>query len=194
MTEGYPEPPRRNPGHIGYPSAMSDDADDARELLHLYVDDHRAGATAGLELAERMRDENADTTFGDPLAEIAAEIAEDAQTLDRLADRYGIQRHRIKQLGAAVGERLGRLVPNGRATGYSPLSRVLELEGLMSGVDAKRNLWRTLQLGGARAEDGSDLAVLEARATDQHRRLSELHLRAAREAFTISPAADASGS
>lgn len=36
-----------------------------------------------------------------------------------------------------VAEKLGRLKPNGQLHGYSPLSRVIELEGLYLGISGK---------------------------------------------------------
>lgn len=76
---------------------------------------------------------------------------------------------------------------NGRIRSYSPLSRALELEALMAGVDAKRNLWRSFQVISAGTD--TDFTVLIDRATDQRRRLSELHARAAHQAFETSTSA-----
>ena len=50
----------------------------------------------------------------------------------------------LKTAGAKVAEKIGRLKPNDQLTGYSPLSRVLELEGLRSGVQGKLGLWDSL--------------------------------------------------
>ena len=41
--------------------------------------------------------------------------------------------------------RSGRLKPNGQLTGYSPLSRVVELEGLALGITGKLALWKALR-------------------------------------------------
>ena len=65
-------------------------------------------------------------------------------------------RDRVKVTAAWVGEKAGRLKPNGQLTGYSPLSRVVELEGLSLGIEGKRLLWVSLgtrrrpPLGGVR--------------------------------------------
>ena len=42
-------------------------------------------------------------------------------------------------------EKIGRLKPNGQLTGYSPLSRVVELEGLALGITGKLSLWKALR-------------------------------------------------
>ena len=148
------------------------------------MNDHRAGSTAGLALAKRIRDENSTNATGETLTQIVTEIEEDAAFLDRLAAGFGATRNPVKQLGALVGERLSRLKMNGRLRSYSPLSRVLELEALLAGVDAKRNLWRSLQVISAGTD--TDFTVLIERAADQRRRLTELHARAAHDAFETS--------
>ena len=80
-------------------------------------------------------------------------------------------------------EKLGRLKPNGRLRGYSPLSRVIELEGLAIGIAGKARMWRSLEstLGGRFA--GLDLGALAERADRQRARVEELHRLAARRAF-----------
>ena len=55
-------------------------------------------------------------------------------------DRLGVAQGRLKPLAAVFGERLGRLKLNGRLWGYSPLSRLDELELLQIGVVGKRML------------------------------------------------------
>ena len=59
-------------------------------------------------------------------------------------DSFGVGKSTLKTAGAAIGEKLGRLKPNEQLSGYSPLSRVLELEMLRSGVEGKHALWNSL--------------------------------------------------
>ncbi len=73
----------------------------------------------------------------------------------------------------------GRLKPNGRLRGYSPLSRLDELELLQIGVVGKRRLWRALEHTHADDLPGFDFGALAERATEQLRRLEALHLKAA---------------
>ncbi len=57
-------------------------------------------------------------------------------------------RVRIDPIKVIVGwsaEKLGRLKFNGRLLGYSPLSKIVELEALSLGVHGKLALWRTLE-------------------------------------------------
>src|SRR3954454_8617485 len=114
------------------------------EDLEPYLQDHRAGAETGSGLARRMYEENKGTQYEDFLGHIAEEIEEDVVVLEQIMDRFDISRDGLKTAVAKVGERLGRLKPNNQLTGYSPLSRLLEFEGLRAGVQAKLSLWDSL--------------------------------------------------
>ena len=144
-----------------------------------------AAANAGVELARRLRGSNQGTTYGDELARLADEIDGDRRVLEGIAEGLGFGRDRPKQLLAWAGEKAGRLKLNGQLTGYSPLSRMIELEGLLAGVSAKLSLWRSL-LEVAPSEPGLDADELQRlieRGEDQRERLEELRTSAARQAF-----------
>lgn len=150
------------------------------ELLAIYLNDHLAGATIGVELARRLRGSNeGDREFGPALAEVCAEIEADRETLKAAMDALGVGQSKLKPLAAVLGERLGRLKLNGRLWGYSPLSRLDELEMLQIGVAGKRRLWRALEHTHADDLSGFELGELAERATGQLRRLEALHLKAA---------------
>jgi hypothetical protein len=153
------------------------------DLLRTYLQDHHAGSTVGVELARRAAGANQDTEFGKPLARIADEIAEDRESLERLMERLGVKPHPVKDAGGWVAEKVGRLKPNNRLLGYSPLSRVLELEGLLIGVTGKLALWEALRDSLGESLDGVDLVALGDRAQDQRARLEDMRRRAAVEAF-----------
>ena len=153
-------------------------------LLGIYLNDHLAGSTVGCQLARRALGSNEGTPYGEPLERIAREIAEDRDALIDLMKRLGVRRDPLKQAAGYAAEKAGRLKPNGRLFSYSPLSRVVELEGLYLGVSGKRSLWRTLR---ALAAEEAQLALadydaLTARADGQLRTLDRLRTRAAREA------------
>lgn len=149
-------------------------------LLAIYLNDHLAGATLGVELARRLRDSNPDVPeFGAPLCEICVEIEADRETLKEIMGRLGVGQSKLKPMAAVFGERLGRLKLNGRLRGYSPLSRLVELEALQLGVAGKRRLWRALERTHAGDLPGVELDALAERATEQLRRLEDLHLKAA---------------
>jgi hypothetical protein len=116
-----------------------------RKLLASYLNDHLAGATAGRDLARRARGSNQGNRFGDFLDGLAAEIEQDRRTLEEVMDRLDIGSDRLKVYAGWVGEKVGRLKLNGRILGYSPLSRLVELEGLWIGVNGKLSLWQSLR-------------------------------------------------
>lgn len=113
-------------------------------LLAIYLNDHLAGATAGVEVARRARASNGGSELGRVLQRICAEIEADKSTLESVMAQLGVRRDPIKPAGAWLAEKLGRLKLNGQLTGYSPLSRVIELEGLHIGITGKLELWRAL--------------------------------------------------
>lgn len=150
------------------------------KLLAIYLNDHLAGATLGTELARRLRTSNeGDPAFGPELAEICAEIEADRETLLAVMEELDIGPSKLKPLAAVLAERLGRLKLNGQLRGYSPLSRLDELEVLQLGVTGKHRLWRALDHTHAGDLPGFDLGALAERATGQLRRLEALHLKAA---------------
>jgi hypothetical protein len=150
------------------------------DLLAIYLNDHLAGSTAGVELARRLRGSNEDDPqFGPALAEVCAEIEADREALKAVMDRLGVGQSKIKPLAAVLAERLGRLKLNGRLRGYSPLSRLDELELLQIGVAGKRRLWRALEHTHASDLADFELGALAERATGQLRQLEALHLKAA---------------
>ena len=100
----------------------------AGKLLRVYVQDHHAAAAAGLNLARRLARENASTPFADELKLLADEIADDRVKLGAVLRALDVEPSRLKIGLARAAERAARLKLNGRALGYSPLSRVIELE------------------------------------------------------------------
>jgi hypothetical protein len=153
--------------------------------LSIYLNDHLAGATAGLDLARHLADKNGSTDYGPVLSALAEEIEQDRTTLTTLMDHLSVGQDRVKvALSWGVGK-VGRLKPGGELLGYTPLSRFEQLEALSLGVEGKLGLWQAL-----RATHGTDprlgtidLDELIARARSQRRRLERLRIRAAGEAL-----------
>jgi hypothetical protein len=155
------------------------------KYLRIYLQDHLAGSTAGLELARRLRGENEGTDYGAPLAKVADEIEADRRQLEGIMEDLGFGGDRLKNITAWGFEKLGRLKLNGELTRYSPLSRVVELEGLLTGITGKKGLWIAL-LEVAPSEPRLEAALLERlrdRAEEQRTTVEELRQKAAREAF-----------
>ena len=158
---------------------------EAQKRLAIYLQDHYAGSTGGLEMAKRSAKANGETEFGGPLTRLATEIGEDREALARIMGRLEAGRAPVKLALAWGAEKAGRLKPNGQLRGYSPLGRVLEIEALVTGVSGKLSLWRALQAIAPTDPrlDAALLADLAGRAEDQLTRLHGLRDRAAAIAF-----------
>lgn len=128
-------------------------------LLSIYLNDHLAGATAGVELARRTATAHRDKRVAPELVQIAAEIAEDREALVKVMRDLDVPIRRYKVIAGWAAEKAGRLKLNGHLTDRSPLSDFIEIEGLRLGVEGKLALWRILR-----------------RLTDVERRLSAEHL------------------
>ncbi len=144
--------------------------------LEIYLNDHLAGATGGVELARRLRASNRDdAVFGETLSRVCAEIEADRAVLEQVIEGLGYSRSKVKPAAAWVAEKLGRLKLNGQLRGYSSLSRLIELEGLLIGITGKIGLWQTLTELGADGDLDADLEQLTARAAAQRAAIDDLH-------------------
>jgi len=160
----------------------------ASKYLPIYLNDHLAGAVAAVQLARRAAGANESSPYGEPLARLADEINEDRHALQDLLKQLGYGGDPLKLVGAVVAEKLGRLKLNGELLGYSPLSRLEELEVLALAVNGKLALWRSLRetlADDPRAAD-HDFDELIKRATSQRQRLERLRAKAAAEALAAS--------
>jgi hypothetical protein len=154
--------------------------------LDVYLNDHLAGAMGGIELCRRALRENSGSDLGAFLEGFLAEVVEDRRALEEVAARLGSDRSPFKPAAVWALEKAGRLKLNGQLRGYSPLSRLIELEGLQSGVSAKRSLWQALQA--AFRDDprlrGVDLDALIERADRQLTGIDTQRLAAAGDALS----------
>src|SRR5436190_17534451 len=107
----------------------------SRKYLAIYLNDHLAGSVTAVELARRVAAENADSPYGETLAALRDELADDRHALQDLMKRLGVRGDPLKLIGSWAAEKAGRLKLNGELTRYSPLSRLEELELLLLGVE-----------------------------------------------------------
>jgi hypothetical protein len=154
-------------------------------LLAIYLNDHLAGATAGVGLAHRLAGENRDTVGGQAMRRLGDEIADDRGALLETMATLDVPVRRYKTWLAWAGEKAGRLKPNGRLFTKSPLSRVVGLELLTLGVEGKAAAWRTLRARAASDSrlDADRFGELLERARQQAADLERLREWAATEAF-----------
>jgi hypothetical protein len=176
--------------------ANDDQQTDRRDHLEIYLQDHRAGAEAGVRLAQRCTDHAPTDATKRLLEALTAEIVEDRNSLDAVMSGLGVRPSSLKMAAGVAGERLGRLKLNGRFVRTSPLSIVVEIEGLIGAVSVKRELWATLTTLASAEEPDERLEDLRRRAEDQRTRLQALHSLAVDELFGLgeAPAAAAAAS
>ena len=150
------------------------------KLLAIYLNDHYAASLAGHDVALRSATSNEGTEFGDYLFELVAEIENERSELEMIMEALDVGVDRLKVSAAWTAEKIGRLKLNGRLRDYSPLSRVIELEGLTAGITAKLGMWRALELWRSKGESipPVDLTRLIDQAEEQLARVEELRLKA----------------
>jgi hypothetical protein len=160
-------------------------------LLAVYLNDHLAGAVAGAELLRRSAGAHQGTELGPPLTDLAEEVRRDGESLRKIMGDLGVPVMRGRMALGWLGEKAGRLKPNGRFVSRSPLSDVLELEAMRLGVEGKLCAWRTLQaLTDAEPRiDGARMTALVARAERQIQTLDALRDQRAAEVLTTDLAA-----
>jgi hypothetical protein len=158
------------------------------DLLRLYLQDHLAGSMGGVALARRTAANHRQTPYGAELAALADEIEQDRETLVAIMSRLDVPPDRFKGLAAIAAERLGRLKLNGSLLRRSPLSTLIELEGMELGVRGKAAGWRALRRIADRDPrlQPDQLDTLIARADDQSERFEAIRLRAVVEIFGLS--------
>jgi hypothetical protein len=150
-----------------------------RSFLSIYLRDHHAAGVAGTRLARSIARTRGTT---DDLRRVASEIEQDLIELEAIMRRLDVQPDVIKDALARIGERLGRLKPNGRLRERSPLSDLLELETLLVGITGKRALWLSLRAGTSVPRE--DLDRLVERANSQKTIVEDARLDAVGRAFS----------
>jgi hypothetical protein len=155
--------------------------------LAIYLRDHHAAAQAGVALARRALANDGNGDLGGFFAPLAERIESDLRTLERVMTALDLTPNRLKDGIAIAGERLGRLKLNGHVRGRSPLSQVLELELLVSGIAAKAALWRSLAVAAEPRLGSFDFEALAQSADEQRAEAERLRVAAAARAFARHP-------
>jgi hypothetical protein len=117
----------------------------SERLFALFLKDHLAVLHGACCMARRALRSNRRQPVGRILSPLHVALQEDLMHLGRIAHAHGVRPSRWKNLAAGAAERVGRLKLNGRLLRYSPLSRVLELEGLLLFTVQRAALWRILE-------------------------------------------------
>ena len=153
--------------------------------LAAYLDDHLAGSSGAIRLAQRLRDQDPDSELGKVLDDLIDEIEEDRTTLKRIMELTDATPSTVKRTGAVAAEFLGSLrhrLPV-LGTGSSKIALLEDVEVLSLGIEGKRLLWAALSAAAASHAHlrEFDFDALQARAQKQRDRLEPLRLRLASE-------------
>lgn len=150
-------------------------------VITTYLQDHHAGATAGVDAFHRVADLHGDETVREEVGRLAQEVEQDQAALERIMAAVDAKPAPLKDLPAKVAEKAARLKPNERLNRRSPLSDIEELEALVAAVHAKGLGWRLLMEVADDRLDTDMLRDLHARALEQERTLERLRLDQARK-------------
>lgn len=146
----------------------------ASELLETHLNDHLAGATAGVDLAREIAEDTAGTATGDVMRQLADDIESDRAVLEDLIAQLGFRQHPVKQAAAWMAEKASRLRLNRVSAGSDAIALLMSMETLSMGIEGKRCLWEALEevarhepvlaqldLGGLRKRAEAQQALLE---------------------------------
>jgi predicted dinucleotide-binding enzyme len=158
------------------------------KYLAIYLNDHLARATLLVEVVKRGAGEYAGTELGAFLSGLLPEVRADRRALRDVMASVGAQPQVSKVAGAWLAEKAGRLKLNGRIVRRSPLSPLVELEGIELGIQARLLLWRVLRATAARdAGAAAAFDALIARAEEQLAAVEPHRLTAGLEALGWRP-------
>jgi hypothetical protein len=155
----------------------------AYEGLEVYLTDHLAGATAGVNLSEMAAEEHRADEHGAFFGEIASEIKADFETLERLVDELGVGKSATKTAAAEIGSKV--MAPKFVGGDDDELNAFITLETLSMGVEGKVCMWKALKT----VEDAYptlesyDLDELIARGQSQRERIEAARLEIAPQAL-----------
>jgi hypothetical protein len=157
---------------------MTAGAPPTSKYLAIYLNDHLAGSTTGVELVSRIAKENRGNEIGAFASRLTREIQEDRDALLELMRTLDVSTAQAKVAMGWITEKVGRLKLNGELRDYSPLSPLVELEGLSMGIEGKRLLWVALsetepvaeRLGRDRLQELIDRAERQRDEVETHRR------------------------
>jgi hypothetical protein len=148
--------------------------------LAILLRNHQAGGTAAIDLARRAARAQRTRPYAEELRQVAAEWREDLDFNESVMRRLGVRSSPLQVAALRLGERIGRLKPNGHLVRRAPLSDVIELEGLLATVEIKVAGWRAgLASGVLTDEETARLHRLLDRAGSQADRLTAMHQQAA---------------
>ena len=155
--------------------------------LTTYLNDHLAGAVAGLELLDHLVHLLKEGPAGVELLAIRNEVEEDQKVLQNLLHEIGGAESRVRQAAAWLTEKVGRAKLRFDDAGGGDLHILEGLETLALGIQGKSALWRALDAASTRIPPAQrmDFQALERRALSQFERVDRLRLQKAPSALSF---------
>jgi hypothetical protein len=157
----------------------------AQQPIHVYLNDHLAGATAGVELVKQAAERH-DGDLGEFFAQLADEIAGDHNTVTSLMDQMGAHASGAKEVLAKAGSVVSETKFSGESMDDPEFGTFLTLETLSIGVEGKLCMWKALKV----VEDeypelkSVDIDTLAERAQSQRDRIEGKRLEVAGSALS----------
>lgn len=153
--------------------------------LHRYLRTHLAGSTAGVDLFDRAARSHPEPAAS-VIRRIHGELVDERVALRAMMDRVGAEENPLFNTLARIGERIGRLKPNGDLLHRTAMTDLTELEAMLIALAGKLAGWESL-ITVADDEPGLDRTELEGwaqQARDQRVAVRELHDAAAKRALS----------
>lgn len=142
--------------------------------LAVYLRNHEAAAQAGSDLFRRVASSHRRQPYAAEIKQLAAEVQTDLRSLRDIMARHDVSPDPKLAVLLRVGERAGRLKPNGSLLRRSPLTDLVEIEGLLDAVRAKSAGWLALAAAGS-APETDEFEILLQRADEQIAVLTGIH-------------------
>ncbi|HEY7635545.1 MAG TPA: hypothetical protein VH763_08380 [Gemmatimonadales bacterium] len=154
----------------------------SQNLLHTYLNDHLAGSVMALELLDHLAETATSAETRQFFTTLHREISADQEVLRQLMARLGGTESGVRQAGAWLAEKFGRLKLRVDDAVEGKLRPLEGLETLALGIQGKLALWQALETVSDRvaALRVIDLSRLQQRARDQHAQVEARRLVAAR--------------
>ena len=161
----------------------------ADEPLHVYLNDHLAGATAGTDLVKQAAAQHEGTEIGNFFATLSDDIDADFNTLSVLIGTLGVAPSEGKDRIAGLGIKITEPKFSGETVGSADFGAFITLETLSIGVEGKLCMWTALKAIESEVPElaDTDLDTLVERARSQRDRIEGKRLEWAPRALASTP-------
>lgn len=152
--------------------------------LAIYLRNHEAAGQAGYDLVRRVASSHRRQPYASDLTQLVTDIHADLRSLQDVMRRHRVHPDPRLAVALRLGERLGRLKPNGAVLGRAPLTDLIEIEGLLDAVRAKAAGWQALAAAGDPIE-AAEFETLLDRANAQAAVLVVIHRQVAAKVLDL---------